>query len=306
MLFRHKYINLTQPIKSPSVRSQVLLFFPGVRNTGTLFTYSVYRVFFPFYPEVPMPQLTSSSLPLFVHCLNQVPDPRSKHGVYHPFRTILALVFLGLLGNVTTLADIERWTKLYFPQLKKFLRFRQKKKKWQIPHAITFARVLRGLSLNDLQTAFAEFVNAILADTTLVAAVDGNTAKQMKDEEGNPILMLNVFAQTLKLHLASWSVDGDKTNEPGCLKKHLAELFEMYPCLKLLTGDAIFAQRPLLEAIQEHHRDYLFQVKDNQPKVLEKLEETFKDAPKQETKNSPTHDRQVDKKRGLVRFAVSG
>ena len=50
---------------------------------------------------------------------------------------------------------------------------------------------------------------------------------------------------------------GDKTNEPGCLKNHLAELFTMYPCLQLLTGDAIFAQRPLLTAIQEYHRDYL-------------------------------------------------
>jgi len=38
----------------------------------------------------------------------------------------------------------------------------------------------------------------------------------------------------------------------------------MYPCLKLLTGDAIFAQRPLLEAIQEYERDYLFCVKENQ------------------------------------------
>ncbi|MCL2711335.1 MAG: transposase [Planctomycetaceae bacterium] len=37
----------------------------------------------------------------------------------------------------------------------------------------------------------------------------------------------------------------------------------MKPCLKLLTGDAIFAQRPLLEALQEYHCDYLFQVKDN-------------------------------------------
>ena len=28
--------------------------------------------------------------------------------------------------------------------------------------------------------------------------------------------MLNVFAQTLRLHLVSWSVHGDKTNEPTC------------------------------------------------------------------------------------------
>ena len=248
-----------------------------------------------------MSEIKSSALSLFVHCLTSVPDPRSKHGTYHSFHTILALVFLGLLGNVTTLAEIERWTKLHFTRLKEFLRFRYKKKKGQIPHAITFARVLRELSLEDLQNAFAKFINGILADTVLTGAVDGKSAKQMKDEEGNPILMLNIFAQTLKLHLASWSVDGDKTNEPGCLKKHLAELFTMYPCLKLLTGDAIFAQRPLLEAMQEHHRDYLFQVKENQPKVLEKLEETFKDAPKQRPQ-----DRQVDKKRGLVRFDLYG
>ena len=63
----------------------------------------------------------------------------------------------------------------------------------------------------------------------------------MKDADGNPILMLNVFAQTLKLHLASWNVHGDKTNETACLEKHLEELFSMFPCLKLLTGDAIYA-----------------------------------------------------------------
>ena len=92
-------------------------------------------------------------------------------------------------------------------------------------------------------------------ETVLTAAVDGKATKQMKDENGDPILMLNVFAQKLKVHLASWSVHGDKTNEPGCLKNHLAELFTMYPCLQLLTGDAIFAQRPLLTAIQEYHRE---------------------------------------------------
>ena len=113
--------------------------------------------------------------------------------------------------------------------------------------------------------------------------------------------MLNVFAQKLKLHLASWSVQGDKTNEPGCLKQHLAELSSMYPCLKLLTGDAIYAQRPLLEALQEYHCDYLFQVKSNQPKILKKMQTTFADAPQQKP-----NDRRVAKKRGLWKSVVCG
>jgi hypothetical protein len=190
---------------------------------------------------------------------------------------------------------------MHIATLQQFLRLRYRKGKGQIPHATTFVRILKKLSLSDLQNAFAEFINALLSDSFLVAAVDGKTAKQMKDAEGDPIHMLNVFAHTLKLHLASWSVKGDKTNEPGCLKQHLEELFTMYPCLKLLTGDAMFAQRPLLEALQAYHCDYLFQIKNNQPKVLKKMEETFKDAPQQEP-----NDHRVDKKRGLLRFAICG
>jgi hypothetical protein len=260
--------------------------------------------------EVPMSAV--HSLELFVECLNKVPDPRSKQGVSHQFRTILALVFLGLVAGVPDLAKIQRWSENHEKQLKKFLPFNSTKRKTKkikgknekkpraVPHAITFARVLRQLSLEHLQKAFAEFINAILQDTSIVAAVDGKAAKQMKDANGDPILMLNVFAQTLKLHLASWNVHGDQTNEPTCLKKHLGDLFTMFPCLKLLTGDAIFAQRPLLEAIQEYHRDYLFQVKANQPKVHAKMKQIFKDAEQQE----PSH--VVYSKKRELRHAVCG
>ena len=90
--------------------------------------------------------------------------------------------------------------------------------------------------------------------------------------------MLNVFAHDLKVTLNQWSVHGDKTNEPGCLKAHLEKLFEQYPALRLLTGDAIFAQRPLLEVLQEHGCDYLFQLKKNQGDAYEAVEYRFKDA----------------------------
>ncbi len=184
----------------------------------------------------------------------------------------MAIVLLGLLANVTTPTEIARWAKIHFFQLKQFLRFR----KTGVPNRTTFSRVLQKLSLADLQNAFAAFLNEIIAGDPVAAAVDGKVAKQMKDESGDPILMLNVFAQNLKVHLASWSMRGDKTNEPGCLKQHLGELFAMYPSLKLLTGDAIYAQRPLLEAIQEYHRDYLVQIKDNQGRISENTVRTIK------------------------------
>ena len=123
----------------------------------------------------------------------------------------------------------------------------------------------------------------------------------MPDENGDPLYMLNVFVHDIKVTLEQKSVRGDKTNEPGCLKKHLEELFDTYPALKLLTSDAIFAQRPLLEALQEYECDYLFQVKDNQEKVLQQMKLIFQDAP-----NEKPSDRSVTKKKGPLRFAVCG
>ena len=245
--------------------------------------------------------LQSQTLEIFVESIKKVPDPRSKQGISQPFQTALTIVFLGLLAGISTIAEIERWAKIHKDQLKQFLQLRRHQGKELTPSDTTLTRILQKLSLTELQTAFAGFINALLSETALTAAVDGKYAKQMKDENGDPLLMLNVFAQKLKLHLASWSVRGDKTNEPGCLKKHLEELFTMYPCLKLLTGDAIYAQRPLLEAIQEYHRDYLVQIKDNQSKVLKQMTLMFADSPTQKPS-----DHKVSKKRGALRLAICG
>ena len=106
--------------------------------------------------------------------------------------------------------------------------------------------------------------------------------------------MLNVFLQQAKLALDQWSIGGDKTNEPGSLKNHLSELLTAYPALQLLTGDAIYAQRPLLELLKTEGCDYLFQIKANQPDVLDALKVCFAEA----SQSKPAH--QVAEKRGSM------
>jgi hypothetical protein len=82
----------------------------------------------------------------------------------------------------------------------------------------------------------------------------------------------------LKLVLGQWSVHGEKTNEPNVLKNHLSELMAAFPQLKLLTGDAIFAQRPLAAALVEAPCDYLVQIKGNQPDVLDAVKQCLGEA----------------------------
>lgn len=55
----------------------------------------------------------------------------------------------------------------------------------------------------------------------------------------------------------------------------MGPLFESYPGLKLLTMDALYAERDLCEAIVSCGRDYLVRIKGNQPEVLSALAEGF-------------------------------
>jgi hypothetical protein len=216
-----------------------------------------------------------SSLEQLADNFQKIKDPRDPRGVRHDFHGMLILVFLGLLGQLPYIAWTYRWAKKYWHVLRAPLGF----KKMKPPVETTIFRALAGCSLEELQNAFTGFLQNVLteADQPVVAAVDGKTSKQFFDADDHPIQLLNVFVHDLKVTLAQWSVREGKTNEPGCLKAHLECLFEKYPMLELLTGDAIYAQRPLLEAIQEHGCKYLFQLKENQGDAFEAVNYAFSD-----------------------------
>ena len=55
------------------------------------------------------------------------------------------------------------------------------------------------------------------------------------------------------------------------LLEQLAQLFQGYPGLRLLTMDALYAERDLCQAIVGHGRDYLVRIKGNQPEALAAL-----------------------------------
>jgi hypothetical protein len=220
-----------------------------------------------------------------------IDDPRKPRGVRHPYTSLLALSFLGLLCRQTDLASIQRWAKDHWRTLKDALGFTRKKP----PHATTISRALARCSLEQFRDVFARWLTnrpQTVAVAAVTAAVDGKTSKQGHDEKGDPIHMLNVFAHDLNLCLAQFPVTDGKPTEPQALKHGLQELLDHYPFLRLLTGDALFCQRPLAQVLLEADRDFLFAVKDNQPELLEAIKTSFEDAPEQ------TPDAQTVEKKG--------
>lgn len=200
--------------------------------------------------------------------LSQIDDPRKARGVRHPYTSLLALTFLGLLCRQTDMAGLQRWAKDHWQTLKGPLGFTRKKP----PHATTISRAAAMFSLGQFRDAFARWVRSLpQAPEAVTVAVDGKTSKQGHGADGEPIHMLNVFAHELNLCLAQFPVTGGKPTEPQALKHGLNELLENYPFIRLFTADALFTQRPLARVILGADRDYLFAVKDNQPDLLEAI-----------------------------------
>jgi DDE_Tnp_1-associated len=216
--------------------------------------------------------MSAAPLGSLVEALKAVPDPRKRRGVRHACSAVVALAFVGCLCRLSELAVLQRWAKRHWHILAAPLGFNRPAP----PHATTISRVLARCSFEHLETAFVNWLLATLIDLPLdAAAVDGKTSKQAHDAAGDPIHTLNVFVHDLKVCLGQWTVGDGKETEPEVLKAHLKELFERYPQLTLLTGDAIFTQRHLADLIVKAARQYLLAVKDNQPDMMEALHTTF-------------------------------
>lgn len=180
------------------------------------------------------------------------------------------MTFLGLLCRQCDFASIARWAKQHYQKLKGPLGF----DKEYAPHATTISRACQKFSPDEFNSALALFLTS-LPGVGATCAVDGKTDKQAKDQDGDPIHVLNVFAHELKVALACWPVGEGKDTEAEVLKARLAELFGAYPSLKVLTMDAGFTQRNLAELIVSHGRDYVMAIKDNQPNLHETAKAAF-------------------------------
>lgn len=218
--------------------------------------------------------MSATSTDSLLSAFRQLTDPRDPRGVRHPFAGLLAVIFLGLLSRQSDFASIARWAKRHWGVLKPASGLTRA----YAPHETTPSRAAARFSVDEFRAALARWLSEVMTDDPTIAAVGGKTSKQADEADGHPIHVLNVFAHGANVCLADWPVGDGKDTEPEVLKAHLDELFAAWPSLRVLTGDALFRQRPLARAIIETGRDYVLTIKDNQPDLFETAVTAFADA----------------------------
>jgi DDE_Tnp_1-associated/Transposase DDE domain len=223
-----------------------------------------------------------TSLTLF-EALYRISDPRKKRGIRHNFHAILKLVILGFCSRLVCLEHIVEFASHNWDEIKGPLGF----KRDTPPDATTIGRILKKVNREELEEVFEEWVSTKVSGKEIDASVDGKALRNVCTENGNPIYMVNVFAHDIQMALAQAEIP-EKKGESTTFKTMLEGLFNKYPGLRILTGDAGFSGRDLCKEITRLGKHYLVQIKGNQKGVHEVLqlhfgEEREKRAPDVET-----------------------
>lgn len=199
--------------------------------------------------------------------LSSVPDHRTRKGRRYPLASILGISLAAMLSGANDLAAIFRWGRRLTPNGLEAFGIARKR----APYHSSYHYVFRALAASDLERALSGVVRA---DSGLGhVAVDGKRLRGRQHETSPGIHMLAAFSTRLQATVGSLVVPPDS-----------AEVTEAVALLRSLpledsvvTGNAAFTYRPIIEAIRERRGHYFLFVKANQPELESELAHAFGD-----------------------------
>lgn len=158
----------------------------------------------------------------------------------------------------------------------------EKKESWlrkyiELPNGIpsydTLNRVISAIDPKALQQRFVRWVQGIATlSKGEVVSIDGKRlCSSGQDSKDAIVHMVSAWSDANNLVLGSYKVD-DKSNEITAIPQ-LLEMLDLSGCT--ITIDAMGCQKEIVEQIVDHQAHYILAVKDNQPYLLDDIQEAF-------------------------------
>lgn len=207
--------------------------------------------------------------------LSQVPDPRGRKGRRHTLSAMLTAVVCGVLCGARGYESLVEWLHELPVDVWHWMGY------WRTPpKKDCFRDLLMKLDPAALEQALRAWIRQDLAlsdgDPLLAGiSLDGKTlCGTLRPFERAVHLLAAVDHQTGSV-LGQCRVD-EKTNEH---KAALVLLQELVLHGRVIVADAMFCQRDVCQQIVDSGGDYLIAVKENQPGLLQEIEQEFTAAP---------------------------
>jgi len=205
-------------------------------------------------------------LEMFQH----IPDTRQTKGKRYPLSFLLAAILLARLSGEHTPTGITEWIGLRRRQLV----FALPTTRYTAPSLTTIRRVLNEvMSVEELHRIFRQFLHQTYGgQQSVLITMDGKSLRgTIATGETRGVHLLAAYLPDEGIVLAQVEVDR-KENEIKAAQR-LLQLLDLRQ--RVVSGDAMFAQRQLSVQIMAQGGDYLWFVKNNQSRLLGDIEQFF-------------------------------
>lgn len=202
--------------------------------------------------------------------LKNVPDPRGRRGIRHPWTALLAAAAAAVLAGAASMAAIGEWVTDAPQHVLARLGFRPDPLTGLIrpPHPTTIRLVLAAVDGDALDRAIGCFLQRRNSPPTSrrVIAVDGKTLRGSRTKDRPATALIAAMTHQGDV-LAQMQVDGKSNEIPA-----FAPLLDGIGLTgAVITADALHTQHDHASYLHEHGADYLAVVKKNHPTLHERV-----------------------------------
>ena len=189
-------------------------------------------------------------------------------GYYFKISDALTIMICGMLCSLQNISDIYEWAKSEPARQFLFDEFKIHK----LPSRAQFYNLIGYVNPKKFNIMFIEWVEEILKndnkDRTI--AIDGKTicSTNQRGEDGQPLHILSAAVSESKLILGSQPCK-TKISEPEVFRE-LIGILDVSGAI--VVADALHCQKKSAKKVIEENGDYLFVVKDNEPRLREDIE----------------------------------
>jgi len=196
-------------------------------------------------------------------------DLRFKRGIGYQLKPVLILLFLSKLGGADTPAEIADRVSFRFDQLKSLLL-----SDWQrSPHEVTWKRILENApEAAEVEKVFGGYLQAMSREEKNLLNLDGKVLCGVKSEKTNQRLHLPALQESEE-NLTTYQTAVAKGENEISAAQRLSEKADLAE--KIVSGDAIFAQKELAAKVVEKGGEYVWKLRANQGRIYEMAKKHF-------------------------------
>lgn len=197
---------------------------------------------------------------------SDIDDPRSLRNQKHPLITLIGTTLLASLAGIDSFSGFADFTEAHYEKLMDYFDF-----PYGCPSHDTYQRLWDAISPTQFYDSFVLFTSTLAKLTQTFINLDGKTIRHSGEEKA--LHIVSAWCHANQLVLAQEKVDS-KSNEITALPK-LIELLDLEG--RIVTIDAMGAQREICSQIIAQGGDYVISLKGNQGTLHQDVSDYFAD-----------------------------